>query len=165
VDPVRVSITVGRPREEVFDYLADIANHTEFTDHFLEDFHLTRENTVGTGAGARYRIKAPLQRFSWMGIQFVEVDRPWRILAVGRGGKYNRTRAMIIYSLEPGPNDSTQLELSVETVPGTPTDRIMEVVTGLRGWTRRQNRRALRRVRSILEDGTRRGARATIAGG
>ncbi len=165
MDPVRVSITVGRPREAVFDYLEDIANHTEFTDHFVDDFHLTRQDTVGTGAGARYRLQAPLQRFSWVGIQFVEVDRPWRILAVGRGGKYNRTRTMIIYTLEPGPDDTTQLELSVETVPGTPTDRIMEVVTGMRGWTRRQNRRALRRVRSILEDGTRRGARATIAGG
>jgi hypothetical protein len=162
---VRVSITVGRPREAVFDYLEDIANHTEFTDHFVDDFHLTRQDTVGTGAGARYRLQAPLQRFSWVGIQFVEVDRPWRILAVGRGGKYNRTRTMIIYTLEPGPDDTTQLELSVETVPGTPTDRIMEIVTGMRGWTRRQNRRALRRVRSILEDGTRRGARATIAGG
>jgi hypothetical protein len=165
VDPVRVSITVGRPREAVFDYLEDIANHTEFTDHFVDDFHLTRQDTVGTGAGARYHLRAPLQRFSWMGIQFVEVDRPWRILAVGRGGKYNRTRTMIIYTLEPGPDDTTQLELSVETVPGTPTDRIMEIVTGMRGWTRRQNRRALRRVRSILEDGSRRGARATIAGG
>jgi hypothetical protein len=165
VDPVRVSITVGRPREAVFDYLVDIANHTEFTDHFLDDFHLTRQDSVGAGAGARYHLRAPLQRFSWMGIQFVEVDRPWRILAVGRGGKYNRTRSMIIYTLEPGPDDTTQLELSVETVPGTPTDRIMEIVTGMRGWTRRQNRRALRRVRSILEDGTRRGARATIAGG
>jgi hypothetical protein len=162
---VRVSITVGRPREAVFDYLEDIANHSEFTDHFVDDFHLTRQDTVGTGAGARYRLQAPLQRFSWMGIQFVEVDRPWRILAVGRGGKYNRTRSMIIYTLEPGPGDTTELELSVETVPGTPTDRVMEVVTGMRGWTRRQNRRALRRVRSILEDGTRRGARATIAGG
>ena len=47
MDPVIVSVTVGRPREEVFDYLADMANHSEFTDHFLEDFHLTRENTVG----------------------------------------------------------------------------------------------------------------------
>jgi hypothetical protein len=72
---------------------------------------------------------------------------------------------MIVYSLEPGPHDTTQLEMTVETVPGTPTDRIMEVATGTRGWTRRQNRRALRRVRSILEDGSRRGARATIAGG
>jgi hypothetical protein len=44
---VSVSIIVGRPREEVFDYLRDIANHAEFTDHYLEDWHLTRENTVG----------------------------------------------------------------------------------------------------------------------
>ena len=43
MDPVTVSITVGRPREEVFAYLADIANHAEFTDHFLEDWHLTRD--------------------------------------------------------------------------------------------------------------------------
>ena len=163
MDPVSVSITVGRPREEVFDYLADIANHSEFTDHFLDDFHLTREDTVGRGAGARYRVKVPLQRFSWMGIQFMEVDRPWRIVAAGRGGKYNRIRSMIVYSLEPGPHDTTQLEMTVETVPGTPTDRVMEIVSGQRAWMRRQNRRALRRVRSILEDGRRRGARATIA--
>jgi uncharacterized protein YndB with AHSA1/START domain len=164
VDPVIVSITVGRPREQVFDYLADMANHTEFNDHFVDDFHLTREDSVGAGAGARYHLKAPLQRFSWVGVQLIEVDRPWRIVAAGRGGKYNRTRTMTIYTLEPGPDDTTHLELSVETVPGAPTDRIMEVVAGLRGWTRRQNRRALRRIRAILEDGTRRGARATIAG-
>jgi len=66
VDPVNVSITVARPREEVFDYLVDIANHAEFTDHYLTDWHLTREDPVGRGAGARFRVKAPLQRFSWM---------------------------------------------------------------------------------------------------
>jgi len=42
VEPFTVTTTVARPREEVFDYLADIANHAEFTDHFLKDFHLTR---------------------------------------------------------------------------------------------------------------------------
>ena len=36
MDPVAVSIIVDKPREEVFEYLADIANHAEFTDHFLE---------------------------------------------------------------------------------------------------------------------------------
>ena len=150
MDPVIVSVTVGRPREEVFDYLADMANHSEFTDHFLEDFHLTRENTVGRGAGARFRVKAPFQRFSWMGVSFVEVDRPRRIVEAGRGGKYNRIRSMTIYSLEPGPD-------------GTITDRAMEMF-GARTWTRRQSRRALARLRSILEDGTRRGPHATIAG-
>src|SRR5581483_11497550 len=162
MDPVVVSITVGRPREEVFDYLADIANHPEFTDHFLVDWHLTREDSIGMGAGARFRVKAPLQRFSWLGMRFVEVDRPWRIVEAGRGGKYNRIRTMTIFTLEPGPDDTTRVELSTETVPSTPTDRIMELF-GARSWTRRQNRRALRRLRSILEEGTHRGARATVA--
>ena len=164
MDPVSVSITIGRPREEVFDYLADIANHTEFTDHFIGDFHLTREDTVGRGAGARFRIKAPLQRFGWMGVQFIEVDRPWRIVEAGRGGKYNRIRSLTTYELEPGPDGTTRVELTVETVPVTPTDHVMELLSGVRGWTRRKNRRALRRLRSILEEGSHRGTRATIAG-
>ena len=163
MDPVSVSTTVGRPREEVFDYLADIANHPEFLDHCLDDFHLTREDTVGRGAGARFRVKAPLQRFNWIGVQFIEVDRPWRILAAGRGGKYNRIRVLVTYGLEPGPDDTTRVTMTIETVPGTPTDRLMELF-GARIWTRRQHARALRRLRSILEEGSRRGARATIAG-
>jgi uncharacterized protein YndB with AHSA1/START domain len=164
VDPVTLSITVGRPREEVFDYLVDIANHAEFTDHFLTDWHLTREDPVGRGAGARFRIKAPLQRFAWMGVSFIEVDAPWRIVEAGRGGKYNRTRSMTVYTLEPGPDDTTRVRLSVETEPATLADRLMESF-GLRRWTRRQNLRALRRLRSILEDGSRRGTRVTVAGG
>ena len=164
MDPISVSITVGRPREEVFDYLADIANHSEFTDHFLTDWHLTREDPVGRGAGARFRIKAPLQRFSWMGVSFIEVDAPWRIVEAGRGGKYNRIRSMTVYTLEPAADGTTRVKLTTETVPATLSDRLMESL-GARGWIRRQNRRALRRLRAILEDGKRRGARVTVAGG
>ena len=164
MDPVSVSITVGRPREEVFDYLVDIANHSEFTDHYLTDWHLTRENPVGRGAGARFRIKAPLQRFSWMGVSFIEVDAPWRIVEAGRGGKYNRIRLMTVYTLEPAAEDTTRVKLTTETAPVTISDRLMESLGG-RTWTRRQNRRALRRLRAILEEGKRRGARVTVAGG
>lgn len=164
MDPVSVSITVGRPREEVFAYLADIANHAEFTDHFLTDWHLTRVDPVGRGAGARFRVKAPLQRFSWMGVSFIEVDAPWRIVEAGRGGKYNRIRTMTVYTLEPAADDTTRVKLTTETVPATLSDRFMESL-GARGWIRRQNRRALRRLRAILEDGKRRGARVTVAGG
>src|SRR5689334_10502288 len=56
VDPTTISVTVARRREDVFEYLADIANHAEFTDHFLVDWHLLREDTYGEGAGARFRI-------------------------------------------------------------------------------------------------------------
>ena len=33
MDPVTAHVVIDRPREEVFEYLADIANHPEFTDH------------------------------------------------------------------------------------------------------------------------------------
>ena len=65
MDPVSVEITIARPREEVFEYLADIANHAEFNDHFMVDWHLTREDTYGYGAGARFRLKMPFNRFPW----------------------------------------------------------------------------------------------------
>src|SRR6185312_12180429 len=55
MEALTVSTTINRPREEVFAYLADIANHPEFTDHFLSDWRLTREASEGRGAGARYR--------------------------------------------------------------------------------------------------------------
>ena len=74
MDPTTISVTVARPREEVFEYLADVANHAEFTDHFLVDWHLLREDSYGLGAGARYRIKMPLNRFDWGDVSFVEVD-------------------------------------------------------------------------------------------
>jgi len=80
------------PREEVFDYLVDIANHAEFTDHYLTGLASDAEGSVGRGAGAPVRVKAPLQRFSWMGVSLIEVDAPWRIVEAGRGGKYNRIR-------------------------------------------------------------------------
>ncbi len=40
MDPFTVATTIAKPREEVFEYLADIANHAEFTDHYLVDWHL-----------------------------------------------------------------------------------------------------------------------------
>ena len=118
MDAFTVTATVSRPREEVFEYLADIANHAEFTDHFLKDFRLTREQSYGRGAGARYRVDMPLNRFPWADTTIVEFDPPYRLVEEGRGA---------------------------------------------RGWLRRQNRRALRRLRAILEDDEMRGRRATLA--
>ena len=59
MDPITVSVTIDRPREEVFAYLADIANHPEFTDHFMVDWRLTREDT---SAWARARATASRRR-------------------------------------------------------------------------------------------------------
>jgi uncharacterized protein YndB with AHSA1/START domain len=161
---VTVSIVVSAPREQVFDYLQDIANHPEFTDHYLVDWHLTRIDSVGRGAGARFRVKAPGARFSWGDVTFAEVDRPHRIVEVGRTGKNNRIRTLGVYELSPAAAGSTRVQFTLETIPATLADRLMEAF-GARGWTRRMNGRAMRRLRTILEGGEVPGRRVTVAGG
>ncbi len=159
-----VSIVVSAPREQVFDYLQDIANHPEFTDHYLVDWHLTRIDSVGRGAGARFRVKAPGNRFSWGDVTFAEVERPHRIVEVGRGGKNNRVRTLGVYELSTASAGTTRVQLTLHTTPATLADRLMEGL-GARGWLKRKNERAMRRLRANLERGESRGRRVTVAGG
>lgn len=164
MDPITVSVTIARPPEEVFRYLGDIANHAEFTDHYLVDWHLTREETYGKGAGARFRVKAPGNRFGWGDTSFIEFDPPHRIVEAGRGGKFNRVRVLGVYTLSPAPGGGTKVEFTNQTQPATFADRMMESF-GARPWLKRKNAKAMRRLRAILESDEQRGKRATIAAG
>ena len=130
MEPFTVTTTIAKPREQVYEYLADISNHPEFTDHYLVDWRLLRNDSVGLGAGARFRIKAPLQRFSWADVTFAEMQPPFRIVERGRGGKYNRIKMLGSYTLSPGPGGSTRVEYTLETVPVYPSDHLMEALGG-----------------------------------
>jgi uncharacterized protein YndB with AHSA1/START domain len=162
VDPVTLHVNIDRPREEVFAYLANVANHPEFTDHFLKDWRLTREESEGPGAGARYRQGGRFDRFGFYDLNLAELDPPYRIVGVGRGGKYNRIKTFAEWTLEPS-GGGTRVEFMFETEPALPTDRLIEAL-GYRGWMRRKANKGLRRLRSILEDNEGRGVRATVAG-
>lgn len=161
--PVTASITIDAPRERVFDYLQDIANHPSFTDHYLTDWRLTREDSVGRGAGARFRIKAPGNRFGWGDVTFVEVQRPHRIVEVGRSGKGNRIRTMGVYELSEAHGHATKLSFTLETEPAMLSDKMMETLGG-RAWIARKNAKAMRRLRGIIESGVPAGQRVTVAG-
>lgn len=163
MDPVSAHVVIDRPREEIFDYLADIANHPEFSDHFLKHWRLTRIESAGAGAGARFRVDARFNRFGWGDMTFIEVDRPYRIVATGRGGKYNRTKTWATWTLTPQ-GDATRVEYSTETEPPLPTDKLMEAISGRRGWYRRNVGKMLRRLQAILEENLDRGERATVGG-
>jgi uncharacterized protein YndB with AHSA1/START domain len=163
VDPLEFEITIDRPREVVYEYLADIANHAEFNDHFMVDWHLTREDTYGVGAGARWKTSAPLNRFPWGDSTIVEAERPRRIVEVGRMGKYNRNRTIGVYELEHAGN-GTRVRFTFESEPKLLSDRLLERF-GARGWLKRKLRKSMRRLQSILEEGYGRGKRPTIAGG
>jgi uncharacterized protein YndB with AHSA1/START domain len=163
VDPLELEIIIDRPREVVYEYLADIANHAEFNDHFMVDWRLTREDSYGVGAGARWKAKAPLNRFPWGDSTIVEAERPRRIVEVGRMGKYNRIRTLGVYELETTGN-GTRVRFTFESEPKLPSDKLLERFGG-RGWLKRKLRKSMRRLQSILEEDYGRGKRPTIAGG
>jgi uncharacterized protein YndB with AHSA1/START domain len=162
--PFSVEGTVARPRSEVFEYLADVANHPEFTDHFLKEWRMTREETYGVGAGGRFRMKLPFARFPWGDWVVVELEPDRRIVLAGRMGKFNRIRSLTVFELRDTGSGATRLDVTVETRPPLPTDRLLESL-GQRRALKRHWRKALRRLAAILEEDRRRGQRATIAGG
>lgn len=163
MDPVNVSVNIDLPREQVFEYLADIANHPEFMDHFTSGWRLTRIESYGRGAGARFHLDAPFNRFSWADISFVDVSPPFRIIGVGRGGKYNRNKLWWEWRLDPHGSHGTHVTFSAESDAALPTDRLAEGFL-YRSWFKRNAAKALKRLQRILEEGKDRGQRASIGG-
>ena len=72
--PVSAEIEIDVPRQRAFEAIADLSLRPAFTDHFLTDFHLTRIEPTGVGAGARFRIAVRPRRI-WMDTTIVEVRR------------------------------------------------------------------------------------------
>jgi len=162
MDPVTAHVVIDRPREEVFDYLDDIANHPEFSDHYLTEWRLTRVDSVGRGAGARFKLETR-DRFAWGDMTFIEVERPHKIIAAGREGKFNRNKTWTTWTLSPS-GKATQVEVTTESETHLFTDKFLEGVLRRRAWMKRGLRKGLRRMQSILEEDLDRGKRATVGG-
>lgn len=164
MDALRTEVTIERPADEVFDYLIDAANHPEFCDHFQHEWRLTREDTFGIGAGGRFKVRGH-DRFAWADMTIVEAQRPLRIVARGRGGRFNRIRTVYQWTLTASPRgESTTVSLEVQRDAQAPFDRFRDTFGGRRR-DRRNWRIAMERLEAILERGERRGERATLSGG
>jgi uncharacterized protein YndB with AHSA1/START domain len=162
--PVSAEIEIDAPREHVFAVVADLARRPSFTDHFLTDFHLTRIESRGVGAGARFRIASPL-RSVWMDTAIEEIEAPHKILERGRGGRGNRIPSTIAWELTEGTGSLTRVRVSHWTEPSSPIDRALEVSAGNSIWEQRGWREALRRLRDQLESGEAGPALVGVAGG
>jgi uncharacterized protein YndB with AHSA1/START domain len=166
MESLTLSTTIAKPREEVFEYLADVANHEQFSDHCMVDWHLTREDSYGRGAGARFRVKSRFDRFSYGDVTFSEVVPPERIVATGRSGRFNRIRTHSSWTLEEdGGGGATKVTFQTQSTPVLKSDEMMEKLLRVRVAATRCHTRALERLRSILESSEDRGPRTTVAGG
>lgn len=159
---VRAKITVDRPIEAVYDYLLDIATRPEFAPELFRDFRLTRVDSHGLGAGARFRLH-PRLRERFAGTTIVEAIPGEIVVERGSTGRSGRVPLVIEYMLEEQPGGAVRVHVAFETAPLLPSDRIREF--GLRRAVARRLPRALRRMRDILEGAPRTalGARPTVA--
>jgi uncharacterized protein YndB with AHSA1/START domain len=161
--PISAEIEIDVPRERAFAFLADLGNRPSFTDHFLADFHLTRLESSGVGAGARFRVEQPL-RSVWMDTAISELEAPYLIRERGQGGRLNRIRTNTAWELTEGPGSLTTVRVAHWTEPG-PVDRGLELASGASFWQQRRWREAMRRLRDLLESEAPRPARLAVAGG
>lgn len=161
--PLSTEIEIDVPREEAFAALADLAARPSFTDHFFTDFHLTRIDAEGVGAGARFRVSAPLRKV-WMDTTIVALEAPFRVVEEGHGGRVNRIPNHTVWELTEAAGGLTAVRVSHWTEPRA-LDRGLELLSAgslfqARGW-----RQALRRLRDNLEGAQPASERIAVAGG
>lgn len=161
--PISAEVEIDVPRERVFETIGDLAIRSAFTDHFLRHFNLTRLEAAGIGAGARFKIEAPL-RSVWMDTAIVGLEAPHRIVERGRGGRVNRIPAQTVWELTEGPGSLTVVRLTHWTEPGH-VDRTLEILSAASVWQERGWRQALLRLREGLESGALESERIAVAGG
>lgn len=162
--PVSAEVEIDVPRQRAFEAIADLSLRPAFTDHFLSDFHLTRIEPTGVGAGARFRF-AVWPRDVWMDTTVAEIDAPHRLLERGRGGRLNRIPSTTLWELTEGPGALTTVRVSYWTEPANPVDRALELLSGASVPYERRWREALRRLRELLESGEPGLQRLALAGG
>ncbi len=147
--PVTVSVEVPQSPEEVFDYLDVIANHEEFTDHFLVEWE-TSGPERGVGARARMRVKKPGPA-DWLEMEVIESERPRRNVERATGAN-GRRLTQGSYDLEPIEGGGTSISFELAWLEAPRGERLMGPIT--RAVTRSSNAKSLRRLTERLADRT-----------
>ena len=162
--PISAEVEIDAPREAVFELISDLARRPTYTDHFLTGYRLTRIDARGIGAGARFRVKAPL-RSPWEDTTIVERDEPFKIVERGAGGRSNRIPTHTVWEIEPGRAGMARLRVTHWTTPKEPVDKLVEALSFGARYQQKGWKKAVNRLRDILEAEGPGGERIAVAGG
>jgi Polyketide cyclase / dehydrase and lipid transport len=146
--PVTVSVTVARPREEVFEYVDVLANHETYMDHMFVDWKFSGPRR-GVGATARARVEAPASR-EMIDFEVVESEAPLRTVeeATSAHGK-RHTRGT--YRLEETADGGTEVSFELAWLKTPRTERMVPPLT--HAFLRRSLGKGLKRLAKELEAG------------
>jgi hypothetical protein len=151
--PVEVSTVIRRPIAEVYSYLDVLANHEAFTDHFLVDWVL-HGPASGVGASVQMRVRAP-GRSEVVELTVIDAEPPVRSVeeTVGAGGRRRSRGTYTLVELDP---QHTEVRFAIEPLEIPRSERPLWPLS--RAWLRRQNAKALERLRAQLQGRTARAA-------
>src|SRR5882757_6786044 len=122
MDPVAVSVTVAKPREEVFDHLDVLANHAPFLDHMYKKWTFSGPPR-GVGAKGQATVSAPGSS-EVAEFEVVESERPLRIVEEGVSAKGKR-RTRGTYSFEQLPDGGTKIDFELAWTAVPRSERIL----------------------------------------
>ena len=122
---VNVSHLVPAGPEQVFEFLSDLENHWQLADGAIAVLH------VEPGDGGRVRMRGPLGVRRTAVTSVDAVDPPRALSGTARVG--SRTRARVMWKLEPDGGRATCVTLSARVEDASPLDRLL-LLAGGRAW-------------------------------
>jgi carbon monoxide dehydrogenase subunit G len=145
MNPVRVTIDVSQPREQVFDFLDVMSNHEPFTNHILQDWGYSGPDR-GIGSKAKVTVRAA-GRSETVEIEVIAAERPSSIVEqnVGAGGRRVATGT---YTLEALPGGGTRIVFEYAWQRAPFSERAAAPL--VRSILRRANERAMARLAEQL---------------
>ncbi len=146
--PVKVSVEVARPREEVFDYIDVLANHETYMDHMFDKWTFSGP-ARGVGARAQARVAAPGSN-EVAEFEVVESERPLRTVESGVSARGKR-RTRGTYALAELPGGRTEVSFEIEWEAAPRADRMIPAMT--RAFLRRSLGKGMKRLAKQLEAG------------
>jgi hypothetical protein len=148
VKPLIVSVDVPQSRERVWEFLEVLANHEDFTDHFLLDWQLSGPPR-GVGATASFRVKATGEK-DWSELKVIESEPPRRSVEETIGGSNAKRRTRGTYTLEELSEGGTRITFELVTLELPTGERMMGPIN--RAYLKRVNGKAMKRLARCLAD-------------
>ena len=138
--PVSARISIDAPRERVFELLSDLSAGPRSWITSPRTTSCLREQPVGVGAGARFRVDAA---GGWLDSIIAESDPPHRLVERGHGGRLNRVPNVTEWVLTDAPGRAgCEVEVTFWTEPTLPFDRLRDARSSGRRVARGLRRRA-----------------------
>ena len=152
VRPISVSTSVEARPLEVFEFLAVLANHEQFLDHFLVDWEFSGPRPRGRRQGA-----GPAERARRAGPDRVRgasrSTTARRIVEDGLGAKdkhgTHRRHTRGTYTLTEASGGGTEVEFELEWLEASRAERMIPAMT--RVFTRRSVAKGMRRLKKLLD--------------